>query len=102
MPCLIDESGSLSVASPGPFRVGFLFTGHPERLESHIRTLGDWRLGDRTRISTVNAVLFCIIDQSLYVFILGVKQGMRHAHDKAPIFAAYLNEFLGIFLDVLN
>ena len=37
--CLIDEAGSLSVASPEPFRVGFLLTGQPKRLESDIRTL---------------------------------------------------------------
>ena len=37
--CLIDESGSLSINSPEPFRVGFLVTCHPERLEYDIRTL---------------------------------------------------------------
>ena len=37
--CLIDESGSLEVAIPEPFRVGFLITARPERLISDIRTL---------------------------------------------------------------
>lgn len=37
--CLIDEAGSLKVAAPEPFRVGFLITAHPERLASDIRTL---------------------------------------------------------------
>jgi hypothetical protein len=39
MLCLVDEAGSLSVASPEPFRVGFLLTGQPERLEFDIRSL---------------------------------------------------------------
>ena len=37
--CLVDEAGSLSVASPEPFRVGFLLTAQPGRLDSDIRTL---------------------------------------------------------------
>jgi hypothetical protein len=37
--CLIDEAGSLNVAAPEPFRVGFLITARPERLASDIRTL---------------------------------------------------------------
>jgi hypothetical protein len=39
MLCLIDESGSLSINSPEPFRVGFLLTYHPKRLESDITKL---------------------------------------------------------------
>jgi len=39
MLCLIDEAGSLSIVSPEPFRVGFLLTREPQRLESDIRTL---------------------------------------------------------------
>ena len=39
MLCLVDEAGSLSITSPEPFRVGFLITGRPERLESDIRRL---------------------------------------------------------------
>ena len=36
---LIDESGSIDVAIPEPFRVGFLITARPERLISDIRAL---------------------------------------------------------------
>lgn len=39
MLCLVDEAGSLSVAAPEPFRVGFFLTGHRGRLESDIARL---------------------------------------------------------------
>ena len=37
--CLIDEAGSLNASSPEPFRVGFLLTTKPRRLESDISIL---------------------------------------------------------------
>jgi len=37
--CLIDESGTLLASDKSPFRVGFLVTGRPERLEYDIRSL---------------------------------------------------------------
>jgi hypothetical protein len=37
--CLVDESGSLSRAITKPFRVGFLMTCRPERLQEDIRRL---------------------------------------------------------------
>jgi hypothetical protein len=37
--CLVDETGTLDIASPEPFRVGFLLTAHPERLLADIRIL---------------------------------------------------------------
>lgn len=39
MLCLIDESGSLLSSEKEPFRVGFLLTCRPDRLESDIRRL---------------------------------------------------------------
>lgn len=39
MICLIDESGSLFTGENEPFRVGFLLTCHPNRLESDISSL---------------------------------------------------------------
>jgi hypothetical protein len=39
MLCLIDEAGSLSLADPDPFRIGFLITGRGDRLESDIKRL---------------------------------------------------------------
>lgn len=37
--CMVDEAGSLLASDPEPFRVGFLLTARPNRLESDIRTL---------------------------------------------------------------
>jgi len=37
--CLVDEAGSLNINSPEPFRVGFLLTARPKRLESDIKSL---------------------------------------------------------------
>jgi hypothetical protein len=37
--CLVDEAGSLYRATNEPFRVGFLMTCHPERLDADIRRL---------------------------------------------------------------
>jgi hypothetical protein len=37
--CLVDEAGSIELASPEPFRLGFLLTTHPERLYYDINKL---------------------------------------------------------------